>query len=161
MGVIFEGLGFGRAGIFFEEDVDDAEFSLNCANRVFFVDDGFSHFEVEKVLFGFVQKAFLQLKPLTLKIAISGVGIGGVAGSEMVWVKIVDIEEFGASYGLGVVGVVGVFVFVGSIFVKFVLIFLNGEKRVIRVSLAVIEGADIAGPFGVFMERVVVFGDFE
>lgn len=29
MDVIFEGLGFERAGIFFEEDVDDAEFSLN------------------------------------------------------------------------------------------------------------------------------------
>ena len=53
MDVIFEDLGFWRAGIFFEEDVDDAEFSLNCEDRVFFVDDGFFHFEVEKVLFGF------------------------------------------------------------------------------------------------------------
>ncbi len=80
--------------------------------------------------------------------------------SEINGIKIVGIEKFGASYGLGV-GVVGVFVFVGSIFVKFVLIFLNGMKSIISVSFTVIEGAEIAGISGVVMERVGGFGAFK
>jgi hypothetical protein len=78
----------------------------------------------------------------------------------MVGIKIVGIEKFGASDGLGV-GVVGVFEFVGSIFVKFVLIFLNGMKSILRVGIAVIEGTEITGLFGVVMERVGGFCAFK
>ncbi len=104
--VIFKCLGFGRFGVLIEEHFDDAEFALHSDDTVFFVHDGFAHFELEEVLLGFAEETFLALASFVLEIAIAGVGVGVGAVAESEGVKIFGFENFGASDGLWMCGVV-------------------------------------------------------